>query len=127
MCVYGVGVVANLVPLAGTEPADMLQNVVVFLPLGVLLPIVARVRSALRVLLCGLLLSLSMEAVQLLNAVTGHGGHVADVNDLLANAAGALLGYGVLRCALLVPPAAQVVRATTWPARTGPSRPPAQV
>ena len=45
---------------------------VVFLPLGVLLPIVARVRSAGRVLLYAFLLSLTMEALQFLNAVTGH-------------------------------------------------------
>jgi hypothetical protein len=70
VCVYGAGVVANtllriyidatdyrqpwtdflnLVPLVDTDPADMLQNVVVFLPLGVLLPIVAHVDSARRV------------------------------------------------------------------------------
>lgn len=138
VCVYGAGVVANtllpiyvggtgerppwtvflnLVPLADTEPADMLQNIVVFLPLGVLLPIVARVRSAGRVLLYGFLLSLTMELLQLANAVTGHGGHIADVNDLLANTLGAPLGYGIFRCALLLPPVARLVAAATWPPR----------
>jgi glycopeptide antibiotics resistance protein len=136
-CGYGAGVVANtllpiyigetgdrppwsvflnLVPLVNTDPRDMLQNVVVFLPLGVLLPVVARVSSALRILLLGFLLSLTMEGLQLLNAVTGHGGHVADVNDLLANTLGAPLGYGIFRCALLVPLVARLVSAATWPA-----------
>lgn len=136
-CAYGVGVVANtvlpiylggtgdrppwsvflnLVPFVDTEPADMLQNVVVFLPLGVLLPIIARVDSALRVLLFGFLLSLTMEGVQLVNAVTGHGGHIADINDLLANTVGAPLGYGIFRCALLVPPVARLITAAIWPA-----------
>lgn len=135
-CAYGVGIVANtvlpirlgdpgprpswtvflnLVPLAGTEPLDMVRNVLVFAPLGVLLPLVARVRSAGRVLLLGFLLSLAMELLQLANAVTGHGGHVADVNDLLANTIGATLGLGVLRVALLVPGVATSVRAATWP------------
>ncbi|AWB92297.1 VanZ family protein [Aeromicrobium chenweiae] len=138
VCVYGVGVVANtilpiytgrvddygqswtvylnLAPLGDYELADALTNVVVFLPLGVLLPIVARVDSALRVLVCGFVLSLTMEAVQLANSVTGHGGHVADINDLLANTLGAPLGYAVLRAAMLLPPVARLVAATTWPA-----------
>ena len=112
----------NLVPLADTELTDMLQNVVVFAPLGALLPIVARIDSAWRVLVCGFLLSLAMELLQLANAVTGHGGHVADVNDLLANTMGAPLGYGIYRCALLVPPVARLLTAMTWPARTDASR-----
>lgn len=139
VCVYGAGVVANtilpiylggasdygvpwtaylnLAPLENNEPADMLQNVVVFLPLGVLLPIVARVDSVLRVLLCGFLLSLGMEAIQLANAVTGHGGHVADINDLLANTLGAPAGYGLYRIAMLLRPVARLVTAASWPSR----------
>jgi len=123
LCAYGAGIVAhtvlpihldrsgsgtpwwrflNLIPLAGTEWADMLQNVLVFVPLGALLPLVAAVRSSGRALLGGFLVSLTMEALQFGNAVTGHGGHIADVNDLLANTLGALVGYGVFRVALLV-------------------------
>ncbi len=143
LCVYGAGVVANtvfpvtigrgasdlpwtvflhLTPLAGTEPFDMLQNVVVFVPLGVLLPLVARVRSAGRVLLIGFLVSLFMEALQLLNAVTASGGHVADVDDLLANTVGAPIGYGLLQAALLVPALARLAAAATWPAPHGEGR-----
>lgn len=143
VCVYGAGIVANTllpnylgdtgprppwsaflnrVPLADTEPIDMLRNVLVFLPIGVLLPIFARVDSALRVLICGFLLSLTMELLQLVNAVTGHGGHIADVNDLLANTLGAVLGYGIFRVALLLPPMARLATAMTWPASTDEAR-----
>jgi glycopeptide antibiotics resistance protein len=101
--------------LAGTEWADMAQNVVVFVPLGVLLPLVAPVRSPGRAVLGGFLVSLTMEALQFVNAVTGHGGHVADVNDLLANTLGALVGYGVFRVGLLVPALARLARAAAWP------------
>ncbi len=137
LCVYGAGVVANtvfpvtigrgtsdlpwtvfldLVPLAGTEPFDMLQNVVVFVPLGVLLPLVTRVLSAGRVLLTGFLVSLAMELLQLLNAVVARGGHIADVDDLLANTVGAPIGYCLLQAALLVPALARLAAAATWPA-----------
>jgi glycopeptide antibiotics resistance protein len=135
-CVYGAGVLANtvfpialgkpsgdlpwsvllnLVPLVGTEPRDMLQNVVVFVPLGVLLPLLARAHSAGRVLLAGFLLSLAMEALQFGNAVTGHGGHVADVNDLLANTLGAPLGYGAYLLGLHLPSLRRAADAATWP------------
>ena len=105
----------NLTPLVGTEPVDMAANVLVFVPLGVLLPLVARVDSVRRVVLWGFLVSLAMEVTQLVNAVTGHGGHVADVNDLLANTLGALVGYGGLRAATLLPSVARLVVATQWP------------
>ena len=136
VCVYGAGVIANtllpiplgkgggglpwwstlnLVPLVGTEPFDMLQNVVVFVPLGFLLPLVARVASLPRVLLWGFLVSLTMEALQFLNSVTVHGGHASDVNDLLANTVGAPIGYAIFRLALLVPALCQWAGSATWP------------
>ena len=124
VCVYGAGVVANtlfpihvggldyheswrvflnLTPLANTEPFDMLTNVAVFVPLGFLVPLIARASSAWRVLLCGFLVSFTMETLQFINAVTGHGGHIADINDLLANTLGAPIGYAMFRAALLLP------------------------
>jgi hypothetical protein len=136
MCAYGGGVLANsifpifigkggsgmpwwrmvnLTPLAGTDKADMLQNIVVFLPLGFLLPLVARVRSALRVLIYGFLLSLAIETVQLVQSQIGNGGHVADINDLLANTLGAFVGYGIFRAATLLPPLGRMATAAAWP------------
>lgn len=135
-CAYGAGVLANtlfpivlgrpgsglpwwrlpnLTPLAGTEWFDMAQNVVVFMPLGVLLPLLVRVRSLPGVLLGGFLVSLAMEVLQWINAVTVHGGHVADVNDLLANTLGAPLGYAAYRAALRLPVLHRAARAATWP------------
>ncbi|MEO6605913.1 MAG: VanZ family protein [Aeromicrobium sp.] len=134
-CVYGAGVAANtvfpiyfgtmgddqswrvflnLTPLANTELFDMLTNVLVFVPLGFLLPLVARTISARRVLLFGFLVSFTMEALQFINAVTGHGGHVADVNDLLANSLGAPIGYALFRVVLLLPGASRFADAFTW-------------
>jgi glycopeptide antibiotics resistance protein len=54
-----------------------------------------------------------MELLQLLNAVTGHGGHIADVNELLANTVGAPLGYALFRVALLLPLSARVAGAVS--------------
>jgi VanZ family protein len=138
LCVYGAGMLANsalpiylgksgdgtpwwrnlnLVPLKNTELADMLENVAVFVPLGLLLALVFRGTSVRRVLLLGFLTSLAMEAVQFVNAITVHGGHVADINDLAANTVGAAVGYGVLRAALLVPAVGRWAGAAAWPSR----------
>jgi VanZ family protein len=105
----------NLTPLVGTDRADMLRNIVVFLPLGFLLPLVARVHSALRILVVGFLLSLAIETVQLVQSQIGNGGHVADINDLLANTLGAPIGYGIFRAALLLPALGRLATAATWP------------
>jgi glycopeptide antibiotics resistance protein len=137
MCVYGAGVIGNtvlpvvvgagasdlpwwyflnLVPLVGTEPEDMLKNVAVFVPLGFLLPLISRARSLLRVTLSAFLISFAMEALQFLNAVAAGGGHIFDINDLLANTLGGPVGYGIYRLALLQPSLRRLVRAATWSA-----------
>jgi hypothetical protein len=136
LCVYGAGMVANsalpiylgkpgsgmpwwsdlnLVPFRNTEMVDMLENVMVFAPLGFLVPLVLRVKSPRRVLLYAFLTSFAMEVLQFVNARTVHGGHVADINDLWANTVGALVGYGVLRAALLLPLVRRWASAATWP------------
>ncbi|MDM7991326.1 VanZ family protein [Arthrobacter sp. zg-Y877] len=133
MCVYGAGVVGNtvlpihiggptydepwwihlnLVPLVHAELGDMVMNVLVFIPLGILLPLISRIRSAVGVLLVGFLVSLTMEVLQFVNAVLAGGGHIADVNDLLANTVGAPLGYGLFRAALLLPSLRRAANAT---------------
>lgn len=138
LCVYGAGVIGNtllpifigatpsdlpwwsalnLVPLVHTDTFDMLDNVLVFLPLGFILPIVFRVSSVRGVLLAGFLVSLTMEAIQFVNAMIADGGHIADINDLLANTLGAPIGYGLYRIALLLPSVARLARAATWPVR----------
>ena len=109
----------NLVPLVNTAVGDMLENVAVFVPLGVLLPLVTRTSSFSRVLLWGFLASLAIEVLQLVNSIAANGGHASDVNDLLANVLGAAVGYGVLRIALLLPAVARLVRAATWPGAPG--------
>ncbi|WP_349897766.1 VanZ family protein [Parafrigoribacterium soli] len=136
LCVYGAGVIGNtLLPifigaassglpwwssinlrlLENTDAADMLQNIAVFAPLGILLPLATRIRSLGGVVLAGFLISLAMELLQFVNAVAANGGHIADVNDLLANTVGAPLGFGLYRAALLLPAARRWAHAATWP------------
>ncbi len=71
----------------------MVLNAALFVPLGALLPMMhRRLRTWPYALLCGAALSTMIETTQLL-AAAGQ----CDVNDILANTLGALLGYGLFR------------------------------
>jgi glycopeptide antibiotics resistance protein len=114
----------NLTPFQNTDVGDdMAPNVLLFVPLGVLLPLLARVRPAWRATLIGLLVSVSVETVQFVTDVTLRAGHAADINDVISNTAGALLGFLLLRLALRLPPAARLAEAVAWPDPAPPSRP----
>lgn len=106
----------QVTPLITADPAGIILNVALFAPLGILLPLVARISSARGTLLATFLLSLSIELVQFVLAVTVGGGRIADIDDLLANCAGGLCGYGLFRLAVCVPIVARMAAATTWPA-----------
>lgn len=135
LCVYVSGIVANTVfpifldkPDSGVawdayldlgllgdyEVTDAIMNICVFVPVGVLVPLVLPAASWLRVLAVATAFSLAIEVSQLLTANLLGGGHVADANDLLFNVAGAALGYALLRVGERVPAAARVVSRFRW-------------
>ncbi|MFE7186927.1 VanZ family protein [Streptomyces erythrochromogenes] len=78
---------------------SMLPNVVMFVPLGCLLPLFShRVTRGGTVVVCALA-SLGIELAQLLQYIALGHGRAVDLNDLIANTLGGLLGYAVLRTA----------------------------
>jgi glycopeptide antibiotics resistance protein len=100
------GVTVDLVPARSTlnyirwvspEKAviDVGGNVLVFVPFGMLLALVApRVATWRRILGCGLLLSLSIELGQLaVSLVLGYSYRVTDIDDVILNVVGVLLGF----------------------------------
>ncbi|MFE2290939.1 VanZ family protein [Streptomyces sp. NPDC059452] len=77
----------------------MVPNVIMFMPLGFLLPLLLpRISRGRTVLTCALV-SLGIEVTQLLQYIVLANGRAVDVNDLIANTLGGLLGYAVLRAA----------------------------
>ena len=77
-------------PLIGmiTGPTDTLLNIVLFIPLGLFLPLLYRKYHRIQsVALTGFLFSLSIEIVQMF------GWGSTDINDLITNTAGVCLGY----------------------------------
>jgi glycopeptide antibiotics resistance protein len=79
---------------AGGKLADLFGNVLLFAPLGFLLPLlVPAIRRWWQVLAVGAGISLLIELYQLIWSLV----RKASVDDLLMNALGALLGFAVLR------------------------------
>ncbi|MEN1974624.1 MULTISPECIES: VanZ family protein [unclassified Cellulomonas] len=144
LCVYVAGVVANtvfpvftdkparsgawgdalaLVPFAHYEVADALMNVLVFAPLGVLVALLVPRARWWTALVVSAVFSLGIELTQYVTAGLLGGGHVADVNDLLSNVAGGVLGFLVLAALVRVPAVSALVDRFRWPPVTTGARP----
>ena len=83
----------NVVPGAHVDPGNLALNVVMTMPLGALVPLVLRVRSVTGAALVGVLVSGSIEGAQWVGSVLVGMDRTADVNDLVANVVGTVLGF----------------------------------
>jgi VanZ like family len=100
----------NLTPLQNTDFwDDMVENALLFIPVGVLLPLLTRVRAIWLTTLIGSLISLGIETGQFITDVTLHAGHVADINDWMFNTLGVLIGSLLLTLVMQIPAAARLV------------------
>ncbi len=73
-------------------PADTVLNILLFVPMGIILPVLYEKYDTLgRTAFAGFLISLSVETVQMF----GFG--ATDVNDLITNTIGSCLGYCIYR------------------------------
>ena len=93
----------QLVPLLGLDPTNFALNVILFVPFGLLFPLLSARGTAGRTVVAGMLTSLTIEILQLLHAVFLDGGRATDINDLIANTLGAAIGYALLRLTLRTP------------------------
>ncbi|MCW2757024.1 MAG: VanZ family protein [Nocardioidaceae bacterium] len=133
LCVYAAGVVANTVfpiyldkpvsntpwkvyidPFATYEVGDAVTNIVVFVPLGMLVPLLLARTSWWRVSAVAAASSLTIELAQLVSAHFLHGGHVADIHDLIFNVVGAILGFGLLCSLSRVPRVGVLIERFSW-------------
>ncbi|PRY39766.1 VanZ family protein [Umezawaea tangerina] len=86
------------IPLLTADPASFTLNIAMLVPFGVLLPLVStKVLDMRGVALRALAFSAAIETTQLLIYTIARSGRAVDVNDLLANTLGGLLGYFLLR------------------------------
>lgn len=79
-------------------PVSFALNILMFAPFGVLLPLIwPRTGTTRRVLALSLAASTAIELTQLVEWIALGNYRTVDVNDLIANTAGGVLGYAVLR------------------------------
>lgn len=135
LCVYVAGIVANtvfpvfldkpvssapwgshlaVVPFVDYEVADAVMNVLVFVPVGVLVPLLAPRASWRRAVAAAAVLSLTIEVTQLVTAHLLGGGHIADVNDLIFNVTGGAVGFAVFSALVKIPSVSAVVDRFRW-------------
>lgn len=135
LCVYAAGIVANtifpifldkpvstsswgshlaVVPFADYEIADAVMNVLVFVPVGILVPLLTSRASWRRVVVAAAVLSLTIEVTQLVTAHLLGGGHIADVNDLIFNITGGAVGFALFSVLLRVPSFSAFVDRFRW-------------
>jgi glycopeptide antibiotics resistance protein len=113
-----------LIPFVDYGIEDALVNVAVFVPLGVLIPLLIARANWWRVLAIVAGASLTIELAQLATAGLAFGGHIADVNDWMTNILGGVIGYGLFLIAMRSGTVAGVVQRFRWPARDGARTPP---
>lgn len=86
----------NLIPFRWISEGVLpyMENILLFIPLGLMLPLIWKKYEVLRkTTFFGLTFSLSIELSQLFN------GRITDIDDLLMNTLGALIGWGIFRLA----------------------------
>ena len=105
----------NLVPFGSDDLYGMWLNLLLFVPLGMALPLLFAGISARRAVLIGFLVSLSIEVLQILGDLTISSGRVFDIDDLVSNTLGALAGYVLVRALLRIPALARQAARFTWP------------
>lgn len=103
-----------LIPFYDYEVMDAITNVIVFAPLGILIPLLMRRPSWGKVILTAAAVSLTIELLQIVTDGLFGGGHVADVNDFLWNTVGGAVGYAIFVVVSRTPGLSRLVELFRW-------------
>lgn len=103
-----------LIPFFDYELEDAITNMLVFVPIGMLAPLLLTGKSWWRVLSLAAGVSFAIEGMQLASQRLFAGGHIADINDLLSNVAGGMLGYGLFVLVARIPRVARLIDQFRW-------------
>jgi len=88
----------NFIPILTIDIKTFLLNVIMLIPFGMYFPFLMQTKTSVkRIAKLGFGLSLSFELVQLIIRVVLGNGRSTDINDLLANTAGAVIGLLIVR------------------------------
>lgn len=92
---YFHGVPFNIIPLQGVSQ-EFFLNIVMTFPLGVYIYLADHRLALARAALYGFCFSLFIEVNQFVCDLIFHIGRVADIDDLICNTAGVIVGFGVM-------------------------------
>lgn len=88
----------NFIPILTIDLTTFLLNIIMLIPFGMYIPFLKKnVVSLKKVAKLGFMMSLSLELLQLLIRVTLGSGRSTDINDLLANTLGAVIGFFLVK------------------------------
>jgi len=88
----------NFIPILTIDVKTFLLNVIMLIPFGMYVPFLKQTKTSVKEMAkLGFGLSLSFELVQLIIRVVLGNGRSTDINDLLANTAGAVIGLLIVR------------------------------
>jgi len=89
---------ANFIPILTIDVKTFVLNVIMLVPFGMYLPFLSRkIRSVKQAARLGFYVSLSFELTQLAIRVLLGSGRSTDINDLIANTSGAVIGFLLIR------------------------------
>jgi glycopeptide antibiotics resistance protein len=103
-----------LIPFFDYEVEDAVMNMAVFVPLGILIPLLLTRPSWWKILATAMGASLSIELMQLAAQGLFAGGHIADINDFISNTTGGALGYGLFLLLTLIPILSGLIDRFRW-------------
>lgn len=88
----------NFIPVLTIDLATFILNTIMLVPFGIYLPLLSnQYQSIKKAAIMGLYISLSFEFTQLLIRILLGNGRSTDVNDLIANSLGAVIGFLIIR------------------------------
>lgn len=84
----------NFIPIITIDLKTFILNIVMLIPFGMYLPLInSKFDSAKKAARLAFIISLSIEMLQSIIGVTLGNGRTSDINDIIANTLGAVLGY----------------------------------
>lgn len=91
--------IIDIIKFTGILSIQIVGNIVLFIPLGFLLPCICnRISSTIKVLKISSMISLSIELLQLLGSLIYKATYrFADIDDIILNTLGALIGFIILK------------------------------
>jgi glycopeptide antibiotics resistance protein len=94
---------------------QVICNILMFIPLPIFVKIAKKEMKGWKIILIGILISLSIELIQLFtNIITRYPTHVCDIDDLILNSMGTIIGYIIIIILNKIPITNQLIKSIVY-------------